>query len=110
MKKEVTSDALVTFDDALKWAEPLMQESQPGLAHAQEHGFEKPLELCKFLVGKHSFEGELVVDLRGCTGAMSLAAAEMNRKWVYIESNLSNYRIGASRLAERLQREHAEAS
>ena len=26
MKKEVTSDALVTFADALKWAEPLMQE------------------------------------------------------------------------------------
>ena len=27
MKKEVTSDALVTFADALKWAEPLMQEN-----------------------------------------------------------------------------------
>ena len=27
MKKEVTSDALVTFADALKWAEPLMMEN-----------------------------------------------------------------------------------
>jgi DNA modification methylase len=84
--------------------------SQPGLAHAQEHGFEKPLESCKFLIGKHSFEGELVVDLCGCTGAMSLAAIEINRRWVYVESNLANYQIGAGRLAERLGRQHAEAS
>ena len=27
MKKEVTNDALVTFADALKWAEPLMMEN-----------------------------------------------------------------------------------
>lgn len=84
--------------------------SQPGLAHAQEHGFEKPVELCKFLIGKHSFEGELVVDLCGCTGAMSLAAIEMNRQWVYVESNAANYQIGAGRLAERWRRTHAEAS
>ncbi len=84
--------------------------SQPGLAQAQEHGFEKPVELCKFLVGKHSFERELVVDLCGCTGSMSLAAIEMNRQWAYVESNLANYQIGAGRLAERLQRDRAEAS
>jgi hypothetical protein len=27
MKKEVTTDAIVTFADALKWAEPLMKEN-----------------------------------------------------------------------------------
>ena len=27
MKNEITTDALVTFADALKWAEPLMQEN-----------------------------------------------------------------------------------
>ena len=27
MKKEVTTDAIVTFADALKWAEPLMTEN-----------------------------------------------------------------------------------
>lgn len=84
--------------------------SQPASAHAQEHGFEKPVELCKFLIGKHSFEGELVVDLCGCTGAMSLAAIEMSREWVYVESNVANYQIGAGRLAARLRQEHAEAS
>ena len=84
--------------------------SQPGLAHAQEHGFEKPLEMCKFLMDKHSFEGELVVDLCGCTGTMSVAAIEMKRQWVYVESNAANYQIGAGRLAERLRREHTAAS
>lgn len=84
--------------------------SRRGLADAQEHGFEKPVERCKFLIGKHIFEGEKVVDLCGCTGAMSLAAVEMNRQWVYVESNVANYQIGANRLAKRLRREHAEAS
>jgi DNA modification methylase len=76
--------------------------SRPGIADAQEHGFEKPIELCKFLVGKHSFDQELVVDLCGCTGSMSVAAIEMNRRWVYVESSLANYRIGAGRIAQRL--------
>lgn len=84
--------------------------SRPGLADAQEHGFEKPVDLCKFLIGKHSFERELVVDLCGCTGAMSMAAIETDRQWVYVESNLSNYQIGAGRLAERSQCDRAEAS
>jgi DNA modification methylase len=84
--------------------------SPPASAHAQEHGFEKPVELCTFLIGKHSFAGELVVDLCGCTGGISLAAIEMNRQWVYVESHLTNVQIGACRLTERLRREHAEAS
>lgn len=101
-------DALINHDnsprgDILRF-DPV---SRPGIAELQEHGFEKPGELCKFLVGKHSFEGELVVDLCGCTGSMSIAAIEMRRRWVYVESSSSNYRIGASRIAERLTKRRA---
>jgi len=67
-------------------------------AHNRTHGFEKPLELCRFLVGKHSYAGEVVVDLCACTGSMALAAAEMGRRWVYVESNDINFKLGAERM------------
>lgn len=73
--------------------------SMPHLAGTQHHAFEKPVELCKFLIGKHSHPRELIFDACGCTGSMSVAAISMNRRWVYAESNLQNYRIGASRIA-----------
>jgi len=67
-----------------------------------EHAFEKPSELCEFLVGKHSYEGEIVFDVCACTGTMSVAAARMNRRWVYCESNATNYQIGSKRIARSL--------
>lgn len=69
-------------------------------AHNRDHFFEKPLDLCRFLVGKHSYPGELVLDFCGCTGAMALAASEMGRRWVYVESNAANFRLGASRMSQ----------
>ncbi len=73
--------------------------SNPTLAGAQEHAFEKPLELCRFLIGKHSHEGELIFDCCGCTATMSVAAIELTRRWVYAESNLLNYDCGRARIA-----------
>ncbi len=77
--------------------------SIPSLADAQEHAFEKPLDLCKFLVAKHSHEQELVFDCCGCTAAMSVAAIETNRQWVYAESNLANYQYGSGRIRRSLR-------
>lgn len=84
--------------------------SLPNLAGAQEHAFEKPAELCKFLVGKHSNERELIFDCCGCTGSMSVAAIEMNRQWVYAESNVANYQLGSARIARHISRLQAAAS
>jgi len=84
--------------------------SRSGPSDQQEHGFEKPVELCEFLIAKHSFEGELVTDLCGCTASMSVAAIRLNRRWLYCESNLANYRIGERRLAQILRGRRAEAS
>jgi len=64
------------------------------------HAFEKPLELCRLLVGKHSYAGELVFDACACTGTMSVAAASMGRRWVYCESNPTNFKIGAARVTQ----------
>jgi DNA modification methylase len=84
--------------------------SLPSLAGAQEHAFEKPLELCRFLVNKHSHERELIFDCCGCTGSMSVAAIEMNRQWVYAESNLRNYEGGTARIARSVGQLQAAAS
>ncbi|MGA2439747.1 MAG: DNA methyltransferase [Tepidisphaeraceae bacterium] len=62
------------------------------------HAFEKPDDLCRFMLGKHTFEGELVFEPFGCTGTMSVAAMGMNRRWVYAESHAENFHIGQSRV------------
>ena len=63
------------------------------------HMFQKPDDLCEFLVRKHTHPGHLVVEPFGCSGTFSQAAAKLGRQWVYIESNEENYRWGSQRLA-----------
>jgi site-specific DNA-methyltransferase (adenine-specific) len=66
------------------------------------HMFQKPNELCEFLIRKHTHPGDLVVEPFGCSGTGCIAAAGLNRNWLYIESNESNYRWGRSRIEESL--------
>jgi DNA modification methylase len=104
-------DRLINHDnsprgDVLHFA-PVCQAAETA---DHQHAFEKPISLCEFLVGKHSYEGELVVDLCACTGSMSVAAAQMNRRWVYIESNPTNYQIGSGRIARELAVNQSMAS
>jgi DNA modification methylase len=94
-----TGDKLVNHDgsprgDVLRF-DPVHRMRGPG---ERDHAFEKPVDLCRFLVGKHSYPGEVVVDLCACTGSMGLAAADMGRPWLYVESNAENFRIGQARL------------
>lgn len=94
-----TGDKLVNHDgsprgDVLRF-DPVHRMRGPG---ERDHAFEKPVDLCRFLVGKHSYPGEVVVDLCACTGSMALAAADMGRPWLYVESNAENFRIGQARL------------
>jgi DNA modification methylase len=62
------------------------------------HMFQKPPELMEFLVQHHSFPGDLVVEPFGCSGACVIAAARLNRQWVYIESNKNNFTWGSQRV------------
>lgn len=73
--------------------------SFPRATRNQLHAFEKPVALNEHLVRKHSRPGDLIVDACGCTGSMSLAAMNVGRSWVYIESNRANFELGAGRLA-----------
>lgn len=69
-------------------------------AHDRSHAFEKPLDLCRFLVGKHTHPEDLVIDLCACTGSLALAAAQAGRRWLYVESNADNFALGARRLEQ----------
>jgi DNA modification methylase len=68
--------------------------SFPGTFTNQDHAFEKPHALLEYLLLKHTKKGQLIFDACGCTGGMSVAAIRHGRRWVYAESNQSNFEIG----------------
>ena len=68
--------------------------------YGDRHFFEKPLDICKFLLEKLTYEGDTVIDVCGCTGSMIEACIELNRRWIYCESNETNYNLGVSRIGE----------
>ncbi len=82
---------------------------QRSITATDSHLFIKPLELCKFLISKHSFEGELVFDACGCSGNFSIAACQLNRQFVYCETNADNYQLGNNRVHEELQSSKSNA-
>jgi DNA modification methylase len=75
----------------------------------QSHLFAKPVELCKFLVQKHSYEGELVFDACGCSGNFSIAAIETNRQFIYSETNKTNYELGKQMVFDALHERQVRA-
>jgi len=62
------------------------------------HYFTKPLKLCKFLINKHSYEGELVFEPCGCSGNFSIAAHRLKRNFIYSEINKDNFDMGNQRV------------
>jgi DNA modification methylase len=65
-----------------------------------KHLFEKPIELCRRLILKHTYPSELVIEPFGGTGPVSSAAAELGRCFVYCETNGNNFRFGSARVAK----------
>jgi DNA modification methylase len=82
-------------DNVLEFAP--VQQSTASLD--ERHMFEKPAELMEFLVGKCSRPGDIVADLFGCSGSMSVASAKLGRNWIYCESNPKCFALGSSRIA-----------
>ena len=74
--------------------------AQRSMTVVQSHLFAKPIDLCKFLIQKHSFEGEVIFDACGCSGNFSIAAIQTNRQFIYSETNKVNYELGSQRIFE----------
>jgi DNA modification methylase len=86
-------------DDVLdfKPVQPHYADSEPN------HQHEKPLDLMRHLIGKHTFEGEVAIEPFGGTGPASQAAAEMNRRFLYCETAKENFDVGTARVAAAIQ-------
>lgn len=65
-----------------------------------DHPTQKPLELIKDLVEKHSNEGDLVLDTFAGTGTTAHAAYLLNRKYIVIEKELKYFEIIKKRIEE----------
>tara|TARA_A100001391_G_scaffold195481_1_gene172866 strand:+ start:3660 stop:5030 length:1371 start_codon:yes stop_codon:yes gene_type:complete len=68
-------------------------EAEPG----DRSIYEKPLEICSGFVDKLTKRGGLVWDCCGCTGVMVEACLELQRNWIYSETNEINYALGYER-------------
>jgi site-specific DNA-methyltransferase (adenine-specific) len=63
-----------------------------------DHPTQKPLELIKDLVRKHSNEGDLVLDTFAGTGTTAHAAILLNREFIVIEKELKYFEIIEKRI------------
>lgn len=71
------------------------------ICHGKEryyHPTQKPLELMKDLVKKHSKEGDIVLDCFAGTGTTGHACDILNRRYILIEKDETYYNIICSRL------------
>jgi site-specific DNA-methyltransferase (adenine-specific) len=70
--------------------------------HAKDrfHPTQKPIELIKELIRKHSVEGMLILDPFSGSATTAVAAMELNRDWIMIEKNEEYYQKSLLRLDE----------
>lgn len=94
-----TGDTLTAHDDSARDEvldfRPMQPHNKDVVLH---HQHEKPVDLMKHLVGKHTYEGELVVEPFGGTGPACQAAEQMSRHWVYCETVAENIAAATERI------------
>jgi site-specific DNA-methyltransferase (adenine-specific) len=71
------------------------------ICHGKErtdHPTQKPLNLIKEIIQKHSNEGDLILDTFAGSGTIGVASKELNRNYILIEKELKYYNICLSRI------------
>lgn len=106
-KLNYLSNAIEYFFSFVKGGKPTFNSEYDNgiykypICHGNErydHPTQKPLELMKDLIRKHSNEGNLVLDTFAGTGTTGHAALLLNRKFILIEQNVEYYQIIQDRL------------
>lgn len=106
-KLNYLSNAIEYFFSFVKGGKPTFNSEYDNgiykypICHGNErydHPTQKPLELMKDLIRKHSNEGDLVLDTFAGTGTTGHAALLLNRKFILIEQNVEYYQIIQNRL------------
>ena len=73
------------------------------ICHGHErtkHPTQKPLELMKVLIEKHSSEEDVVLDPFGGSGTTAVAALQTKRKYILIENSVEYYDISLDRIQQ----------
>jgi site-specific DNA-methyltransferase (adenine-specific) len=73
------------------------------ICHGHErtkHPTQKPLELMKVLIEKHSSEKDVVLDPFGGSGTTAVAALQTKRKYILIEKSTEYYNISLDRIQQ----------
>lgn len=71
------------------------------ICHGKErtdHPTQKPLNLMKDIIEKHSNEGDLILDTFAGSGTVGVASKELNRDYILIEKEEEYYNICLSRI------------
>jgi hypothetical protein len=66
------------------------------------HQFYKPRWLCRYFIERLTMPGDKVLDAFGCSGGMCQEAIALNRDYLYIESNDTNYNLGLTNIRDEL--------
>lgn len=66
------------------------------------HPTQKPLALMEYLIATYSNEGETVLDNCAGSGTTGLAAKNLNRNYIMIENDETNYKICIKRVGENI--------
>jgi len=73
------------------------------ICHGHErtkHPTQKPLELMKVLIEKHSSEEDVILDPFGGSGTTAVAALQTKRKYIIIEKSTEYYNISFDRIQQ----------
>jgi site-specific DNA-methyltransferase (adenine-specific) len=103
-------DKLVSHDNSSRDDVLDFKPIQPHRADSNpRHQHEKPLVVMKHFIGKHTYEGELVIEPFGGSGPASQAAIEMNRHWLYCETSKDNLDMAVVRINAAVEAHHKKA-
>jgi DNA modification methylase len=106
-KVNYLSNASEYFFSFIKGAKPTFNSSYDKaiynypICHGKErydHPTQKPLELIKDLIRKHSNEGDVVLDCFAGTFTTAHACDDLNRTWICIEKENKYFNIGKERI------------
>jgi len=72
--------------------------------------YEKPVDLCEYLLDKLTLPGDLVHDMCGNRATMVEACIRMNRRWLYNEIDPGNFGMGLDRIRRLMGESNNEAA
>ena len=100
-EKGLPRSDVLTFDAPTKTAHQEMEQGKRPFGDM--FVYQKPIPMMELLIRKHTHPGELVVEPFGGSGSAVIAAAQLDRRWLYCESNQETFVWAARRIDQALK-------